>query len=140
MDSSVGVNSVKTEKGFSLIEVLIALAIFSIGILAVSSLQVSASLQSRNSSEITEATAIAFNQMEELMLRPFDHNDLSAALNPHILASGKYRIQWNAIASDLNGDTINESKTVELIVSWNKLSSAGPNERQVMLFFIKHNQ
>jgi Tfp pilus assembly protein PilV len=120
--------------------VLIALAIFSIGILAVSSLQVSASLQSRNSSEITEATAIAFNQMEELMLRPFDHNDLSPALNPHILASGKYQIQWNAIASDLNGDAINESKTVELKVSWNKLSSAGPNERQVRLFFIKHNQ
>ena len=140
MHRSMRINPVKAQQGFSLIEVLIALAIFSIGIIAVSSLQVSASMQSRNSSEITQASAIAFNQMEELMLRPFGHNDLSPALNPHLLASGKYRIQWNAIDSDLNGDTINESKTVELTVSWNKLTSSGPNERQVRLFFIKHNQ
>jgi len=140
MDSVVLVKPVVTDKGFSLIEVLIALAIFSIGILAVTSLQVSASLQNRNSSEITEASAIAFNQMEELMLIPYDHNDLSPALNPHILDSGKYRIQWTAIASDLNSDTINESKTVELTVNWNKLSSTGPNQRQVKLFFIKHNK
>ena len=140
MDSAVGIYPTGTNKGFSLIEVLIALAIFSIGVLAVTSLQVSASLQSRNSSEITEASAIAFNQMEELMLIPFNHNDLDPALNPHLLNSGKYSIQWTSIASDLNSDTINESKTVELTVSWNKLSSAGPNQRQVRLFFIKHNQ
>jgi prepilin-type N-terminal cleavage/methylation domain-containing protein len=140
MDSAVGIYPTGTNKGFSLIEVLIALAIFSIGVLAVTSLQVSASLQSRNSSEITEASAIAFNQMEELMLIPFNHNDLDPALNPHLLNSGKYSIQWTSIASDLNSDTINESKTVELTVSWNKLSSIGPNQRQVRLFFIKHNQ
>ena len=140
MDSAVGIYPTGTNKGFSLIEVLIALAIFSIGVLAVTSLQVSASLQSRNSSEITEASAIAFNQMEELMLIPFNHNDLDPALNPHLLNSGKYSIQWTSIASDLNSDTINESKTVELTVSWNKLSSTGPNQRQVRLFFIKHNQ
>jgi len=130
----------KAEKGFSLIEVLIALAIFSIGILAVTSLQVSASLQSRNSSEITEASAIASNQMEELMLRPFDHNDLDPALNPHTLSLGKYGIQWTITASDLNSDTINESKTVDMTVSWNKLNSMGSNQRQVRMFFIKHNQ
>jgi len=140
MDSAVGIYPTGTNKGFSLIEVLIALAIFSIGVLAVTSLQVSASLQSRNSSEITEASAIAFNQMEELMLIPFNHNDLDPALNPHLLNSGKYSIQWTSIASDLNSDTINESKTVELTVSWNKLSSTGSNQRQVRLFFIKHNQ
>ena len=140
MNTTVCVRIDKAEKGFSLIEVLIALAIFSIGILAVTSLQVSASLQSRNSSEITEASAIASNQMEELMLRPFDHNDLDPALNPHTLSLGKYGIQWTVTASDLNSDTINESKTVDMTVSWNKLISMGSNQRQVRMFFIKHNQ
>jgi len=140
MNTTVCVRIDKAEKGFSLIEVLIALAIFSIGILAVTSLQVSASLQSRNSSEITEASAIASNQMEELMLRPFDHNDLDPALNPHTLSLGKYGIQWTITASDLNSDTINESKTVDMTVSWNKLNSMGSNQRQVRMFFIKHNQ
>jgi len=140
MNTTVYVRIDKAEKGFSLIEVLIALAIFSIGILAVTSLQVSASLQSRNSSEITEASAIASNQMEELMLRPFDHNDLDPALNPHTLSSGKYGIQWTVTASDLNSDTINDSKTVDMTVSWNKFNSMGSNQRQVRMFFIKHNQ
>jgi prepilin-type N-terminal cleavage/methylation domain-containing protein len=140
MNSVVRVNPLQTDNGFTLIEALIALAIFSIGILAVTSLLVSANLQSKNSSEITEASAIAFNHMEELILIPFDHNDLSPALNPHNLVSGKYRVQWNAIESDLNNDTINDSKTIEMTVSWNKLNLAGTNQRRVRLFFIKHNQ
>jgi type IV pilus assembly protein PilV len=140
MDTSLGNNEIISDKGFSLIEVLIALAIFSIGVLAVASLQVSASLQSRNSSELTEGSAIASNQMEELMQKPFDHNDLNPALNPHILNSGKYRVQWTVTDSDLNGDTINESKTVDMTVSWNKLSATSPSQRQAKIFFIKHNQ
>jgi type IV pilus modification protein PilV len=139
MDASICMDNVKCDKGFSLLEVLIALAIFSIGVLAVASLQVSASLQGRNSSELTEASAIGSNQMEELMLRPFNHNDLSTALNPHVLSSGKYRVQWTVTDSDLNGDTVNESKTVDMTVSWNKLSAASPSQRQVRIFFIKHN-
>ena len=140
MNTTVCASTDMTDKGFTLIEVLIALAILTIGILAVASLQVSARLQSRNSSEITEASAVAYNQMEELILRPFDHNDLNPALNPHLLTSGKYSIQWIVTASNLNSDTINESKTVELTVSWNKLLPSGSNQRQVRFLFIKHNQ
>jgi len=136
----VGVNPLQTEKGFTLIEALIALGIFSIGILAVTSLLVSSNMQSRRSAEITEASAIAFNQMEELMLIPFDHSDLSSASNPHTSASGKYQVQWNAIESDLNNDAINDSKTIELAVTWNKINSGTSNQRRVRLFFIKHNQ
>jgi type IV pilus modification protein PilV len=138
MNTTVCARTDRADKGFTLIEVLIALAILTIGILAVASLQVSARLQSRNSSEITEASAVAYNQMEELILRPFDHNDLDPALNPHLLSSGKYSIQWAVTASDLNSDTINESKTVELTASWNKIVSSGSNQRQVKFFFIKH--
>jgi len=140
MNATVRVNTNNVDKGFTLIEVLIALAIFSIGIMAVASLQVSARLQSRNSSEITEATSIASNQLEELMLRPFEHNDMDPALNPHLLSIGKYSTQWNVTASDLNGDTINESKTVELKVSWNKFNSTITDPHQVRFLFIKHNQ
>jgi type IV pilus assembly protein PilV len=130
----------KVEKGLTLIEVLIALAIFSIGILAVASMEVSARFQSRNSSEITEATSLASNQMEELMLRPFNHSELDPALNPHILSKGKYSIQWTVIASDLNSDTINESKTVKLTVDWRKLNSSNLDPHQVKFLFIKQNQ
>lgn len=138
MNTIVGDIRGVSNKGFTLIEVLIALAIFSIGMLAVASLQVSASLQNRSSSEITEASAMASDQMEELMLRPFDHADLDPALNPHLLNSGKYGIQWEVTETDLNGDAINESKTVELTVSYDKVLSAAANPRQITMLFIKH--
>jgi type IV pilus assembly protein PilV len=134
------------DNGFSLIDALISLAILSIGILAVASLQVSASLQSRNSLEITEGTAIASSQMEELMLRPFDHSDLDPASNPHTAATiptanysippNQFNIQWTVTATDQNGDGVNEAKTVVLTVVRN---TSGANERQVRLSFIKHN-
>ena len=81
MNTAVHANTDKADKGFTLIETLIALAIFSIGILAVASLQVSASLQSRNSSEITEASAIASNRMEELIPEFCTKTLLNARIN-----------------------------------------------------------
>lgn len=136
MNITLRTNIDKTDKGFTLIEVLMALAIFSIGILAVASLQVTASLQSRNSSEIADATAIAYSQMEELMQLQFLHPNLDPASNPHLLSSGKYSIRWEVTASDLSivADAINESKTVELTVSW-----PGSNQREVRFVFVKHD-
>ena len=121
----------KADKGFTLIEVLMALAIFSIGILAVASLQVTASLQSRNSREIAEASASAYSQMEALMIRPFAHTDLDAGA--HALTSGLYSIQWTVTASNLNADSIDESKNVVLTV--NKTNST---KHQIKFSFIHH--
>jgi len=82
MNTSNLVSTGRDKKGFSIIEVLIALAIFSIGILAVASMQVSANMESRTSAEITQATGIASDQMENLMLLPFDHADLTLPRTP----------------------------------------------------------
>ena len=126
------------DAGFSLVEVLIALSIFAIGILAVATLQVSASIESRNSADITQASNIASGQMEEIMQLPFLHSALDPASNPHLKTSGKYQIQWAVADSDLNSDGVFESKTIDLSVSWNRLFALGPNQKQVKLFFIKH--
>ena len=126
------------EAGFSLVEVLIALSIFAIGILAVAALQVSASVESRNSADIAQASNLASGQMEEIMQLPFLHSALDPASNPHSKASGKYLIQWAVTNTDLNSDGVFESKTVDLSVSWKRLFAPGPNQKQVKIFFIKH--
>jgi len=140
MNTNVRANANKADKGFTLIEVLIAFAIFSIGILAVASMQLTARMQSRNSSEITEATAIAYNKMEELMLRPFDNVDLKLESSPYSQSSGKYSVQWAVTVPTFTGATIEQSKTIELTVSWNKMLSSGSSQRAVNLFFIKHHE
>jgi len=125
-------------KGFTLIEVLIALGIFAIGMLAVASLQVSANLKSRKAAEVTQASAIASDQMEELMALNFDHGDLDPANPPPPKYDGKYKIEWTVKDSDLNADGASDAKTIELSVKWNNLLSNN-YQRKLEITFIKHD-
>jgi len=54
------------KQGFTLLEVLIAISVFSIGILAVAAMQGSATRGNRLGNELTQATALAQMQIEEL--------------------------------------------------------------------------
>jgi type IV pilus modification protein PilV len=58
--------AVFTERGFTLLEILIAVSIFAIGVLAVASMQVSAIRGNRLGSEVTQATILAQDKLEEL--------------------------------------------------------------------------
>jgi prepilin-type N-terminal cleavage/methylation domain-containing protein len=139
MRTEVSIGDIKPDSGFSLIEILIALSIFAIGILAVATLQVSANLTSRSSADITQASSLASGQMEEIMHLPFLHTALDPASNPHSKSSGKYVTEWWVTNTDLDGDGVFESKTVELTVSWKRLFSPGPDQKQVKVLFIKHD-
>jgi prepilin-type N-terminal cleavage/methylation domain-containing protein len=68
---------------YSLIETMIAIAIFAIGFLAIASLQITASKTNRAGSEYTQATTIATDRMERLMALPYGDGDLNPAANPH---------------------------------------------------------
>jgi len=105
-------------QGYTLIEVLIVIAIFSIGILAVSALQTKAVQGNASSRQITEATALAESQLETLLELPYDDNDLDPALNPHEATQGPYTINWNVTDSDLDADGTNDAKTITVTVNW----------------------
>ena len=106
-------------KGFTLIEVLIVMAIFSIGILAVAAMQMTSTKGNASARRMTEATALAENQIENLMQLTYDHADLNPANNPHPgPQGGPYAMTWNATEIDLDADGTNDSKTVDVTVSW----------------------
>jgi len=114
-----------------------AMAILAIGILAVASLQISSAFETRSSEDIANASNLASNQMEQLMLLPFTHANLVPGAYSN--TSGKYQIQWTVTNTDLNADGTNESKTVNLSASWNNMNLVGPRQRQVTISFIKHD-
>jgi len=133
-----GVNrKIENNAGLSLVEVLIALSVLSIGILAVASLQFSSEFLSRNSADITNASNLASDQMERLMLLPFTHADLTPGTVSG--TSGKYSIRWDVADVDLNSDGVNEAKTISLTVRWNNMFFAKPTQKQVQISFIKHD-
>ena len=135
------IREIDNYKGYSLIEVMIAIAIFAIGFLAIASLQIAASKTNRASSEYTQATTIATDRMERLMSLPYGDDDLDPdpAANPHPDppddVQGKYNIQWVVTETDLNADGTNDAKIVNMTVTWDRLESS--SGRFVNLDFVK---
>ena len=107
-------------KGFTLIEVLIVMAVFAIGILAVAAMQATSTKGNASARRITEATALAENQIENLMRVSYDHADLDPdpAVNPHVSTQGPYMINWDVTEVDLDANGTNDSKTVDVNVNW----------------------
>lgn len=115
--------------GFSLIELMIAIAVFSIGILAVASLQVSAISGNAKGRMISEELAIAESQLEFLMAQPYATSPVLNPDNaPYQAVAGAYTMVWDVIAIDLSGDGVNDARRVQLTVSCN-----GRNSRSATL-------
>lgn len=71
----------KSEDGFTLIEVLIALSIFAIGLLALANMQILALRGNSTSQRVTTATALAEGAMEWLQSLPADDAIFNANAN-----------------------------------------------------------
>ena len=147
------VRSVSNQNAFSLIEVLVAIAIFSIVMLAVGSLQVNSMNLNASSRRLTEATALASERMERLLTLPYNHSDLIDSQNEGENGRGEnglgfigengneadfqepvgiYNIFWNIAENRL----INDTKTIRVIVVYNNRGE----QRQVVLQHIKNRE
>ena len=140
------------QKGFTIIEVMVAVAILSIGLLGITSMQMSAIRGNKLSDDITCALTLAEDKMEELLGLDYnnaaledvvannnsflsrtasgwiDHQELNIDETGKINA-GHFTRVWN-IAD--NTPIIN-NKTINVIVLW------GNGEHQVSLTSIKRN-
>jgi len=99
--------------GFTIIEVLIAIAIFSIGILAVGSLQLSNTKNNTAGNFTTQATMLARQKIEELKTVS-DVTKLTSS-NPSEKV-GIYTRAWN-VTNPLGNDTL---RHITVTVSWNR--------------------
>jgi type IV pilus assembly protein PilV len=140
---------VNEQKGFTILEVLVAISILTVGLLAVATMQVSAVRGNNLSSNVTVALALAEDKMEYLLVS--DYNDPSlqdniAGNNTNLSTitsgnvdyeelnidetgdvGGKYRRVWNIA----NNSPITNNKTITVIVTWNQ------NKQKVSITSIK---
>jgi prepilin-type N-terminal cleavage/methylation domain-containing protein len=82
----------KSHHGFTLIEVLIAMAIFSIGILAVGAMQVSSTNSNVGARIQTEEYTWVVDQIERLTGLDYDDPDLDAG--GHSIDRAPYTVSW----------------------------------------------
>jgi type II secretion system protein I len=107
-------NQDASQMGFTLIEVLMAMAIFAIGILAVGSMQIAAMNGGASARRSTDAATIAQDQIEKIIAGNYD--DLAAPADA--VVNGRYSLNWTVAEEDLNGDGNNDAKNVTVTVTW----------------------
>lgn len=103
------------ERGFSLIEAMVALAIFVIGILGVYKLQLYATTGNALANRVTTSQSWASYAVEELLTRDYDHDDLE-----------------DDDTNGINGlDTINNTADGILYISSNGSKSTAPGTNDI---------
>jgi type II secretion system protein I len=107
------------EKGFTLIEVLIAITIFAYGILAVAGMQIASMKGNTSARDLTEAGTVGSDQLEKLMLSSYD------SISDDSRTKDIYGITWTVQDNTPQPDT----KTVIVNVSWTERGT----QRQVSM-------
>lgn len=115
--------SLNNKKGYMLVEALIAIAIFSVGFMAVATLVFSSSKNNINGNILTQANMFAREKMEELKSKT-DLTELDTSVAPETVGSIFTRT-W--AASDPL--TFGTSREIQVTVSW---VSKGQNRSVVM--------
>ncbi len=127
----------KNNSGFSIIEAMIAICILSIGLLAVTSMQVSSSSNVRGAGEISEAVGLGTAELEELMTYSYailtNLADPAAPNTADILTgtANKCTVAWSVTAP---GDPVPNTVTIRVTVSWNPIKGGA---RSITLTSIK---
>jgi prepilin-type N-terminal cleavage/methylation domain-containing protein len=143
------------QQGFTLLEVIMAISILTIGLLAVATMQGSAMRANAVATDLTNAATIAADRMEKLAAlgygdvnledrdgdgasgledTGFDNNPLTTAdadyrTNRHTATGKAYAVYWNVAIDDATAGT----KTINIIVAWDERG----REKKVSLRLIK---
>jgi type IV pilus modification protein PilV len=104
-------------QGFSFIEVLIAMAIFAIGILAVGSMQISAINTNAKARNSTTVVTMAKDRAEELIALPYDDADLVGSADPGTLHTPA--ASADGIDNDEDGQIDEAGEAGQVSISWN---------------------
>ena len=107
-------DKLKKENGFTLIEVLIALTIFAVGLLAVAALQTSAIKMNSTSNKLTNLSTLAKDQIEKLSALPYADPALNAGNYTPTSPSANYSIFYSVV---INPPPLDNTKNITVTVS-----------------------
>lgn len=107
--------------GFTLIEVLIALVILAISLLALAGLMTTTTKNNSTGGRITEAATLAQDKLEELRALPWDSIPVDEADSdtPESRPGVQYERSWVANLNNLNSDI----KEIQITISWTDVTS-----------------
>lgn len=114
-----------SNEGFTLVEVMIGMAIFLIGFLAIGTMQISAINGNASAREATEAATRATDQLETLIALPYAS---IVSGGPVTVGDGAYTVSWAVV----DGTPLPNTKAITVTVDWEQ---RGP--RSFVVTYIK---
>lgn len=131
MKKKNGSHIIEEQNGFSLLEILISILIFTAGAIGLATMQVTSIHGNTKGRSITEASLLGSNIYEEIFTLPYDHpllmdtdGDDEAGLDDgtepipetpdNSMVRGKYTISWNVAENAF----MRECKTVAVHIRW----------------------
>jgi len=117
------------EKGLSMIEVLISMAIFSIGLLAIAGLVAATAKNNTIGNTLTQATMLARAQVEYLKTLSFNQLAVACPEDMEPIIVGRIYSRKCEISPLAGNETISTIGTIEVTVAWQKSGQL----RQVVL-------
>ena len=108
---------IESQRGFSILEVIMAMAIFSIGILALAGMQLS-SIQGNSSARIsTEAGSWAQDHIESMMALPYNHDSFDPANSPFSIEENDHTITWEVVQNTAGDGMTENTKTISVEIA-----------------------
>ena len=116
------------EAGFTIVEILIAIVILTIGLLAMANMHVLAMFVNSSARNLTESTALAQSKLEELIHLPFDNAELAptGGFVDEAATVGIFTV------SKRIRDLGNDVRRIDIRVRWREIMS-----RQTELSFVR---
>jgi type IV pilus assembly protein PilV len=118
----------RRQEGWTLIEILIAIVVLTVGLLAVGTMQISAIRGNFMGGNTSIALSLASQKMEDLFNQPYrEDGDLAPGVHPpepqHVSDTGEtgtgfYRRSWTITDSSSLTGNWPDMKQIEIIVSW----------------------
>ena len=102
------------EKGFTLIEVIFAMTILAVGLLAVATMQVTAIRGNTTSRDISSAIDLVQDRVDKLLAVNIGHADLAAGDHPDPDTGDRYDISWSV----QDNTPILNVKTITVTAVW----------------------
>jgi type IV pilus assembly protein PilV len=115
IDTKTPRKALKKQDGFTLIEVLIALTIFSVGLLAIAAMQTSAIRMNSTGNRVTELSTLGIDRMENLMSLPYTDPQLAVGAYTDPSPPAGYTANWTVVQDTL----VTKTRRITLTMSGN---------------------